>query len=423
MKQLLLSLCLLFSFQAISAQCGDRFDLEIFGDEEIEVTQNVQYGENVTIAGSNMSLEFDFYEPANDTMQARPLIIWAHGGTFIAGDENSADIVDMCNAFTKRGYVNASINYRLLDLDFTALVGQALSGEITDTFYEEVVRAVADMRAAVRFFRQDAATDNVYRVDPDQIFVGGASAGAITAVHVAYLHEEADFDGFTTIDDPMANIEANGGFEGDSGNPGYPSTVSGVVNLCGAIGSAESFIQEGEVPIVSLHGDADGTVPYATGSAMAFGFPIIEMDGSLIIKNRADEVGIYNDLFTIAGGNHMAHASASNLANSISFVSDFLYPLIDCTAVDVGINDPIASVTAEVRLFPNPNAGSFAVELYNTKATQSEIRIIDPMGKVVQQLRSAANYIAFDRTDLAAGLYHLEIVNGDDRFIKRFSIQ
>ena len=44
-----------------------------------------------------------------------------------------------------------------------------------------VTKAVADFTAVVRHFKEDADTDNLYNVDPDLIFVGGISAGAIAA--------------------------------------------------------------------------------------------------------------------------------------------------------------------------------------------------------------------------------------------------
>ena len=52
-----------------------------------------------------------------------------------------------------------------------------------------------------------------------------------------------------------------GGIEGLSGNSGYSSEFYGIVNLCGAVGDQE-WIIEGDIPVVSMHGDQDDVVPY-----------------------------------------------------------------------------------------------------------------------------------------------------------------
>ena len=321
----------LFSFQILlTAQtaCGDRYQTDIFTD--FTVMQDVPYGSNIDAEGNIKNLKFDFYEPANDDLEKRPLIIWAHGGAFVAGNENSADIVQLCEAFSRKGYVNASINYRLLSNEYIA-AQLAVGVPLEEIFFDAVVKAVGDMRAAIRFFRKDAATDNFYNIDPNQIYVGGASAGGFMALHTAYLRTESDFDNYTIVDG-MQFVNANGGFEGDSGNAGYSSAVSGAINLCGAIGSPD-FMQAGEVPVVSIHGDADTVVPYDSASPDANGFGAIELYGSYFVHEKANALGIHNALWTLEGEAHMAHASAVNFPQTVSFISDFLYPLIECESV------------------------------------------------------------------------------------------
>ena len=45
---------------------------------------------------------------------------------------------------------------------------------------------MANDTTTTRYFREDAATINKYNIDPNHIYVGGASAGAIMAVQVEY---------------------------------------------------------------------------------------------------------------------------------------------------------------------------------------------------------------------------------------------
>ena len=55
----------------------------------------------------------DIYTPVGDNYTNRPLLIFAHGGSFIGGSKTNPTMVDLCETFAKRGYVTASINYRL----------------------------------------------------------------------------------------------------------------------------------------------------------------------------------------------------------------------------------------------------------------------------------------------------------------------
>src|SRR5687767_8522147 len=96
----------------VNAQCeGGRYISPIFSADN--VTSNIQYGNNVTYTGSAQNLQLDIYQPTGDTVSARPLIIIAHGGSFLFGSKTGPDVVPFCHDFAKMGYVVASINYRL----------------------------------------------------------------------------------------------------------------------------------------------------------------------------------------------------------------------------------------------------------------------------------------------------------------------
>ena len=58
----------------------------------------------------------DIYTPDGDTEINRPLILFIHGGSFYGGDKSSVDCQDFCKEFAKKGYVTASVNYRLVSL-------------------------------------------------------------------------------------------------------------------------------------------------------------------------------------------------------------------------------------------------------------------------------------------------------------------
>ncbi|MEZ4890275.1 MAG: hypothetical protein R2779_06845 [Crocinitomicaceae bacterium] len=65
------------------------------------------------------------------------------------------------------------------------------------------------------FFRKSVANGNPYGINEDLIVVGGYSAGAILADHVAYL------DNISKVPaDLVSYMNAQGGLEGNSGNAG-----------------------------------------------------------------------------------------------------------------------------------------------------------------------------------------------------------
>ena len=149
---------------------GGRYWNEIF--PSLTITTNVVYGSAVTFNQITDSLTLDIYEPVGDTVQQRPLIVFAHGGSFIFGTKTDPDMVQLCTRFAKMGYVCASINYRLgtgFPIDSVS-AGRAM------------LRATQDMKAAVRFFRQNFAFGNSYRIHPDYIFAGGAWGAMATLI-------------------------------------------------------------------------------------------------------------------------------------------------------------------------------------------------------------------------------------------------
>ena len=104
------TLLVLTLFSAITfAQCNSRYQTEIFSS--VTVTE-VDYSDVYTDNEHKM----DIYTPDGDTEINRPLILFMHGGSFYGGNKTDADCEDFCESFAKRGYVTASVNYRLVGL-------------------------------------------------------------------------------------------------------------------------------------------------------------------------------------------------------------------------------------------------------------------------------------------------------------------
>ena len=146
-----------------------RFIDEIF--DEVSVQQDIVYGNAPDLPfiflfewnTNDIDLHMDVYQPVGDTMDDRPVIIFAHSGAFFTGSKNAQDMVALCEAAAKRGYVAISMEYRL-GLNILS----SYSGE------RAVYRGVQDGSAIIRYLRE--YHDN-FNIDYEKIFFWGSSAG------------------------------------------------------------------------------------------------------------------------------------------------------------------------------------------------------------------------------------------------------
>lgn len=186
--------------------------------EDVEVDRDVVYRRTTDYRGNPIELRIDIYRPAGDTATRRPAVMWIHGGWFIFGDK--LDMAAYAEDFARRGYVSASVQYRLRpDMSTGDAIGLAQAG------YD----AYDDATAAVAWLREHAAE---YGIDPDAIAAGGYSAGGVTSFNLAYLPG------------------------GDRG-PAEP-LVAAALPIAGlAFGPPRA----GAPPVQAFHGTADTTVP------------------------------------------------------------------------------------------------------------------------------------------------------------------
>lgn len=305
-------------------------------------TSDISYGQNIDYQGNNTDLKLDVYQPIGDTMTERPLIIWAHGGSFVAGSKTGTDVVPLAEDFAKMGYVTASISYRL-GMENTPLPGPD-SVDATET----VIRAVHDGRAAVRFFRKDYVENgNTYKIDTSKIFFGGVSAGGFIALHLAYLDlgNEMPTDYVDT-----SQVGLNGGVEGNSGNPGYSSKVKAIINSAGALRDT-SYMSNNTTPVISFHGTQDATVPYGSTVIYMLGiFPIMQVDGSESIHQQANKLGINNCFIPFNGQDHVPHVANATYYDTVyTFTKNFLMQFvcnsfIYCSYDTIGTGTPASLI-------------------------------------------------------------------------------
>ena len=399
MKYVLLVLLFIGSSQLFS-QCDGRYENVIF-DKISKIS--VVYSETYDWSPSNPGLEMDIYTPSNDIVNNRPLLIFAHGGVYVEGDKNSNTMVTLCEEFAKRGYVTASIQYRLTNLQ------SLLSSNSYNIFSQTVVNSISDMKSAVRYFRKDVAeNNNTFGINPDLIFVGGYSAGAVTAAHLSVIDEGEVPDEFLPF------FDESGGIEGNSGNFGFSSEVSGAILLAGAINTT-NFLDENDPPIVSVHSTDDNTIDYECASPLGnLGISLLDLPvlcGSGKIHDELDNIGIINDLYTFSFGGHSA--PIINLEGTVvRFISDFLHNLI-CKSSNIDVEElPLFSV------YPNPCQNYINIE--NVNKIKSVV-VIDMLSNIVTESKLKPGVNKINISELSRGVYF--IYSSDNISLKQLFVK
>ncbi|WP_052732821.1 carboxylesterase family protein [Hymenobacter terrenus] len=261
----------------------------------------VRFANEQTYGNVRVTLKMDIYQPQGDTLSKRPVIIFCFGGGFVGGSRDAADMVALAQSFAKRGYVTASIDYRL---------GMNLSDP--EKAKRAVYRALQDGRAAVRFFRNNART---YGVDPNQVYISGHSAGAFVACNNAYVDQESERPASTFGVNGLADLGTLDGI-GDNQTDTAGNPVSGkanaVLSFAGALGSVNDIEGPNDVPVALFHSVNDPIVPYYQGQPFSFlnfvpGINLPVVYGGDPINARANAVGAPHALYTYYLRGHDVH--------------------------------------------------------------------------------------------------------------------
>lgn len=256
-----------FALPATIIPNGIRYLEPIFADIQ---RSSLVYGEAVNEKGELQKLWIDIYQPLGDSAKLRPAVMFIHGGSFRAGSKE--EMWDLAQEFAKRGYVVASIDYRLRKEPFK---------DIATT----VIDASKDAMAAFVWLRDNSEK---YRINKERIAIGGASAGGYLAIFLGY--------------DPVWGK-----------NPEQQKILS-VISIYGGDIRMPS-IQSGP-PLLIIHGTTDDTVPYSQ---------------SLSLLQKVQAAGIYGELYTMENAGH----SYTNryYGEIVSRIAKFLYRYTGNTGV------------------------------------------------------------------------------------------
>ena len=240
---------------------------------EYQVYPNVTY-----LTMGDTQLKMDIYRRRTATTP-QPTIIYMHGGFWVAGNKEGA-ILNLL-PWMEMGWNVVNVEYRL--------------GPST-----LAPGAVEDCFCALRYVAQQAM---MYNVDVNRIVVTGESAGGHLALALGILPESEGFDRECAANTPMPKVAAVLNWFGIADVPDVidgPNRRPPAERWFGSMPnrtrmevakrvSPMTYVRAGLPPILTVHGDADPTVPYPEAVAL---------------HAALAKVNVPNQLVTIKGGKH-----------------------------------------------------------------------------------------------------------------------
>jgi hypothetical protein len=222
-------------------------------------------------------------------------------------------------------------------------------------------------------------------------------------MHVGYLDSLNEAPAYI-----VSAMDSNGGFEGNSGNPGYTTKSKAIINLAGGLNKTY-FAGPGDKPSVNAQGSLDYVVPYICGDPN-FGtssFPIyvnVNLCGLGSLEPVYDSNGIYHMSHVFPGDGHVPWSTDPVKFNLVdSLVTVFLYNMV-CTNV-ASVNE--VNLNTEVKIYPNP-ASDFAA--LQSPAEIKDIVVYDETGRIVSQAAGLnRNNYEISTSRFGAGIYFVRI--------------
>ncbi len=270
----------LASASSLQAQARDRvLDAAALSADYVAVP-NIVY---MTADGYESKL--DVHRPRTITTP-RPTVIFIHGGGWVGGSKEGSMLAVL--PYMAMGWAAVNVEYRM------AQTAPAPAG-------------VDDCRCALKWVIANAKT---YGFDTTKIVVTGQSAGGHLALTTGMLTQSAGFDdrcptpggpannapsednpkvaaivnwyGITDVNDIIQGANARGyGVRWFAGVENKTALATRVSPL--------SYVRPGLPPIITIHGDADPTVPYPQ---------------AVRLRDALTKAGVTNELVTIPQGGH-----------------------------------------------------------------------------------------------------------------------
>jgi len=269
-RHLLLLVLALLAACAAQAQLSPTALWAAHGENEYQTVANLTY-----LTANNYDAKLDIYR-RRDTSTPQPTLIWIHGGGWTGGTKETA-IMGLLPWF-EMGWNVVNVEYRLAKVSLAPA-------------------AVEDCLCALRYVATHAKT---YGIDPRRLVVSGGSAGGHLALTTGMIPESAGLDR-ECPGVPLPKVAAIVNWFGITDVVDLldgPNRKTYAVAWLSSMPNREEvarrvsplqYVRPGLPPILTIHGDADPTVPYQHAVRLHEGLA------------KAD---VPNQLLTIPGGKH-----------------------------------------------------------------------------------------------------------------------
>jgi hypothetical protein len=425
------------------------------------------YGTATNFYSGTDTLKMDIYTPVCEGtagISKRPLLVFIHGGAFLTGGKDDASITKLARQFARRGYVTASITYRLGmindDTGRSCNIPDYSCIFATDSaeWYRALYRGIQDTKGAIRFL---VNRNEQYKIDPNHIFVAGESAGAFLALGAAlldtisekfpaaYAIEDAPFPHSSAMDcahnkklpqnsGPLPRPDL-GSIEGDIEPTNIPYTIKGVGNIYGAMTSdllMHAPVGKHKPIIYQFHQPCDLVVPFQTAKIF-FGLswcltngygcygiantPTVFGSQAISNLNSQNNYGytFLNDFTTTTFPYSFLFGNASCLSqvdkpchaydnpslrenNMASFFAEAISIESICQLTGLSDNQSLQNELFEI--FPNPAFDVITIQ--NNSSESIAYNIVNPDGKIViHQFLEGNSSVRIDVTVFPKGIY------------------
>ncbi|MBK7147258.1 MAG: carboxylesterase family protein [Bacteroidetes bacterium] len=391
-----------------------------FDSSDIEFTPNILYAVAERWPAATVdSLRLDVFAPklTADSLSNRPLILLIHGGAFLTGNRQAMHY--QCMEYARRGFVVATMTYRLgwncaaTDLLGVCLFCQGEQYKLKTATY----RAAQDGRAAMRYLHAHAAD---FGIDTAWMFIGGESAGSITALHTAFW-SQSEADSFASW------AKGDVGLLDTAGNA-LPAdySIKAVIDNCGAVSRDSVVLNNGNVPVISFHDEGDCVVPNHAGQVISCTCQSFYWSwGSNSIHNILKNANTCTEMNLVPLSiNHCSYPAWNLVRHASCFLKRMMCN--DCrTDYSTDINKSVACDTlqatansvirfeneSDFSVYPNPNHGVLHFDLSNLMHHPAlEIAISNTAGEVVAQSASIQQPdFSIAVKNLPAGIYFIAV--------------
>ncbi|MEX1190212.1 MAG: alpha/beta hydrolase [Bacteroidia bacterium] len=235
-----------------------EFDEELFN--QFSITDTVYASNQERFDGSFTDLSVRIWNATENDCQTKPLLLCIHGGGFIAGDPTLMDSV--CQAFASRGYLAASIQYRM------GWFGEGYCSADTSEAIRAWYRAIEDCQNATFFFKNNS---QLFGIDSSLIFLCGWSAGGYTAAGAAFLDQENEKPDACSSIDSIMNATNQTFSRPDLGNlPGFyrDPSYKGIITFSSSMLFPDLLSLGNNEPVLAFNNENDPyLVPVNTSRA------------------------------------------------------------------------------------------------------------------------------------------------------------